>query len=233
MDYDKHIAHLEAALPGSSHLSDVHQALTAAIALMKAAAPRSAEQEREHCERFANEWLRGGDGPNLEESVAAERAAARAEGDTAGYTRACLTRVAEVEIELSAAKAEIETLQNQAAVLKQGLARAHLDVSEMERQRNAYHTQSAEKQRTIERLESEREWSGADKLEAKLSEARAEIERLRAEYRSLSASNSNLSKTYFALETKFSNLRAEVKRILDVFPQDWYAALLKAHVKSR
>lgn len=73
--YEKEIEFLKVG----GYLSPDNPIAQTAIALMRAAQPKDAAAEREHCERFANEWLRGGDGPNLAESVERERAAARAE----------------------------------------------------------------------------------------------------------------------------------------------------------
>lgn len=72
-----------------------------------------------------------------------------------------------------------------------------------------------------------------DALTLELTAAQAEIGRSRAGRTNVAAMVSEFKAQHDALETKLTTLRAEVKRILDVFPQDWYAPLLAAYEASQ
>lgn len=182
-DYAKHIEVLERNINEWSDGERV-AATRAAIELMRAAMPKDAEAEREHCLAVAYEWAK----PLSLDSIPfelirptnlilRERAAARAEGDTVGYTRACLTRVAEVEAELSAAQAESAERLRVALACGRELAAAKVKAAQAEGEYQRLLKSHAAAKAQIERLhdawEHDLKLADVETLETKLTNLRA------------------------------------------------------------
>jgi DNA repair ATPase RecN len=108
--YEKHIAGLM-TLRNRSQSDDNREHFDAAIEIMRAAAPRSAEQERARLNALVCKWLTYNDPRDggLVWLFESERAAARAEGYVSGVSAVADALTAQAA-RLSAAKAEIERL---------------------------------------------------------------------------------------------------------------------------
>lgn len=225
-DYAKHIEALE-SLRQPAYLDPRHvEALTAAIELMRAAAPKSPEEERELVQQVTAEIPLA---PDLASRIAIRdqildlRAAARAEGYARGQTQEAvdyvmkdhaeaadmIARTIRAERELSAAQAEIERL------------RAKLDL-ETERLPIEFGAQIAERDAEIERLRAGQASISAVRttqndvgyLRAALDNQRADATEAR-EVRDAAVSAMDCAKQERnALETKLTNLRAAAERAL-------------------
>lgn len=122
-DYAIDIERLQALLDCTDTPWQV-DALTAAIALMRAAEPKDAEAELAHCNAVVNglkielkpTWFWA----SVRDTYLSERAAARAEGYVAS-TEAC-----ELHVELSAANAKIQRLEMKLRVATKNTKHKHL-----------------------------------------------------------------------------------------------------------